>query len=176
MVICVDPPKQPRQKINVGSLVLQPNAFTTDYNPVLNQIINMKTIEPAACERLRRGLQQIERQFDLRMFKEYKFTSIMLVGSRMLTTDITKELTSLTTAYQTATSKIIELKKKYLTDINTKCASLDASTVLDDAAKSIENVAVKQRDVANQIVALPKEFEDELQSKYVQVEDFINAP
>lgn len=133
----------------------------------------MKRVEPPGCETIRRFITSTMNSFNERINKNQQKIVDSLIRSQLSADEQRTTLSDMKQAYNSSTSRITDLSIQYLNDVNTRCAELNPSKIIDECSAKI-SVTPEQLDAANKLVAMPHQFDREFQSRWATVEKVFN--
>lgn len=76
-------------------------------------------------------------------------------------------------ALEVASKNITQLSTQHANDLNKNCASTNAMAVVDQCNSNIGALSLTQLDAANRLIAMPLQFDRELQSIYAKAEPYV---
>lgn len=159
----------PRQRINLGLLRQSESDYISNFDAIIKQLSAMKRVEPPGCETIRRFITSTMNSFNERFNKEQQKIVNSIIRSQLSSDDQSGTLSDVQLAYNSSTKRITDLSIQYLNDVNTRCAQLNPSKVIDECSAKIA-VKPEQLDAANKLVAMPQQFDREIQLRWAPVE------
>lgn len=159
----------PRQRNNLGVLRQSQSDYISNFDAIIKQLSAMKRVEPPGCEIIRRFITSTMNSFNERFNKEQQKMVNSIIRSQLSSDDQSTTLSDVQVAYNSSTKLITDLSIQYLNDVNTRCAQLNPSKVIDECSAKLA-CKPEQLDAANKLVAMPQQFDREIQLRWATVE------
>ncbi|XP_031631405.1 uncharacterized protein LOC116345836 [Contarinia nasturtii] len=163
----------PKRNISVAHYRPRAQDFLTNLDSIPTATNSIRVIEPVICSRMRGNVNgNLKLVYD-HIFRELKrFTGVVITST---SANVPDAINDAQTATDTAIKGLSDLAKKFLTEINEKCAKLTSVDTLSTINQSIEKFRATQLSNCIKLASIPDRFESVMQSYYKPVEDIVGT-
>lgn len=134
---------------------------------------DLKHSDSSGCESMRRFNNYYTRQFIDRLLNQHNRNMATITNSRLSVDVQIQTKKKLTEAFDVANKHFTKLATHHAHDLNKNCTLTNAMSVVDHCNSNIGALSMRQLDAASQLVAMPMQFDRDLQSAYAKAEPYV---